>query len=191
MIERALALEVEDRVHDVLERPGPRDSAAFSDMTDEQDGRARLFREPHESRGAFAHLAHVAGRALELVRIGGLNRVDEDDPGIECPRVMHDRLEARLTQHMDRAGVDRETLGPQPDLLGRFLPRDVESGDSRAFEARGALQQQGGLPNTGLASHQNHRPRNNSAAQHEVELSEASLPPIGRCPTHVGQPGRR
>jgi len=187
VVERALALEVEHRVHDVLERPGSRDAAALGHMADEQHRRSGLLGEPHQPRRAFPHLTHVARRALELVRVRGLDRVDEHHAGLERARVVHDRFQPCLAQRVHRAGVDREPLGAQPDLVGRFFARDVQCGNPGALEARGALQQQGGLANAGLAADEDDRSRNDAPAEDVVELVEAGPPPLGPPHPHGRQ----
>ena len=68
MIERALALEVEHRVHDVLERLRPRDAAALGDVADHEHRGAGILREAHEARRALAHLPDVPRRAFEISR---------------------------------------------------------------------------------------------------------------------------
>src|SRR5687767_6705271 len=64
MIERALALEVQHRVHDMLERLRAGDAAALRDVTDDEDGGAAVFGEPHQAGRTLADLPDVAGRAL-------------------------------------------------------------------------------------------------------------------------------
>src|SRR5256886_15581388 len=67
--EGALALEVQHRVDDVLERLGTGDAAALGHVAHQEHGRSGLLGEAHEPRGAVAHLAHVAGRSEER-RVG-------------------------------------------------------------------------------------------------------------------------
>ncbi len=123
-------------------------------------------------------LAHVAGRALELVGVRGLDRVDEHHAGAQRAGVMGDRLQPRLAQHVHRAGIDRQPIGPQPDLIGRLLSGHVQCGNARLLEPRRALQQQGGLPDAGLAAHEHYGSRYDAAAEDEIELPEARLPPL-------------
>src|SRR5439155_1685899 len=59
VVQRALALEVENRVHDVLERLGAGDAAALRHVPDEQHRGPRLLREAHEPGRALPHLTHV------------------------------------------------------------------------------------------------------------------------------------
>src|SRR5437773_3240416 len=111
MVEGRFALEVKDGVHDVLEGARSRDPAALGDVADEEHGGPRFLGEAHQPGGAVADLPDVAGRALELLGIGGLDRVHEDDAGAERGGVMDDRLEARFAEHVDGAGVFAEPNG--------------------------------------------------------------------------------
>src|SRR2546426_12704862 len=77
-------------------------------VPDEHPRGPRLFREAHEPGGTLPHLAHVAGRAFELVGVGGLDRVDEHDAGPQCVGVMRDRLEPRLAQRSEERRVGKE-----------------------------------------------------------------------------------
>src|SRR2546429_577949 len=61
VIQRALALEVEDRVHDVLERLGARDAAALRHVPDEQHRGPRLLREAHQPGRALPPRTAAAG----------------------------------------------------------------------------------------------------------------------------------
>ena len=81
MIERALALEVQHRVDDVLERLRTGDAAALRDVPDDEHRGAALLGVAHQPRGAFAHLSDVARRALEIAREDRLNRVDDQHGG--------------------------------------------------------------------------------------------------------------
>ena len=151
MVERALALEIKHGVHDVLEGLGPRDAAAFRHVSHEQHGGARLLREPHQTRRALPYLADVAGRAFEVIGVRRLNRVHEHDLRVEGARVVGDRLEPGFSQHVHGAGVEGEAVGAQPHLVGGLLPRDVQRADAGVLQTGGALQQQRGLPDAGLA----------------------------------------
>ena len=161
-------------------------------MPYEQHRGARLLGQPHEARRTLAHLADVARGAFELVGVGGLNRVDEHHLRVQGVRMVRDRLEPGFPQHVYGAGVERQPVRPQPHLIGRLLSRDVQRADAGVLEARRALQQQGGFSDAGLAPHQHDRTRHDAAAQHEVELAEARLPPLQtRPPAQGGQADRR
>ncbi len=105
MIERRFALEVEHGVDDVFERARPGDAAALGHVAYQHHGGPRFLGEAHQPGRALAHLPHVARGALELVCVRGLDRVDEDDARLERRRVVHDRLESRLAEHVHQAGV--------------------------------------------------------------------------------------
>jgi len=190
MVERALPLEVEHGVHHVLERLGAGDSATLGHVTDEEYRRARGLREPHQPCGALPHLAHVARRALELLRVGGLDRVHEHDAAAQRPRVVQDRLESSLAEHVHSARVHRQPVSAQPDLVRRLLPGHIQGGNPSVLESRGALEQQRGLPDAGLAAHQDDGAGDDAAAEHVVELVEAGLPPLHGPAGQVGETGR-
>ncbi len=187
MVEAALALEVEYGVHDVLEGPWARDAPVLGDVAHEQHGGPRFLGEPHESRGALAHLANVAGRALQRLGVAGLDRVQEQHARAERRRVMQDGLEPGFAEHVHLAGVVREAIGAETQLLGGFLARHVQRRDAGALEAGGALQQQRRFPDPRLAADQDDRSGDHAPAEHEVELGEARPPPPYPAPFYGGQ----
>src|SRR5919197_73216 len=175
-IERRLAFEVESRIDAVLERLGSGDAAALGDVTDEQDRRARVFREAHETRRAFAHLPHVAGRALERFGVGRLHRVEQHNARLELRGVVHDRLEARLAENVDGARLLLQPIGAQSQLIRRFFARDVKRGDALILEPRRALHEQGRFANAGLAADQGDGAGYDTTAEDEVEFRQPGAP---------------
>ncbi len=190
MVERVLSLEVQHRVDDVLERLRPGDAAALRDVADDEHGRAALLREAHQPRGAFAHLSDVARRALEVGREHGLNRIDDERRGRRRRRCREDRFEIRLAQERDVAGVSAEPVGAQANLERGFFAGRVEHRPSGLLEARRDLEQQRRLADARFAPDENHRARDDPAAEHEVEFVEASLPAVRLRPLDVAQPRR-
>ena len=83
MVERRLPFEVEHRVHDVFQRLGSGDAAALGHMTHHDHRGTGLLGEAHQPGGALAHLAHVAGRALEQVGVDRLDRIEDQQVGAE------------------------------------------------------------------------------------------------------------
>ena len=73
-----LALEVENGVHDVLERLGTCDHALLRDVADKEDGNGAVLREQQELARDLAYLRDAAGRGLELERKDRLHRIDDD-----------------------------------------------------------------------------------------------------------------
>src|SRR5882762_2368794 len=187
VIERALAFEVEHRIHDVLEGLRARDAAALGHVSDEQHGGSGFLGEAHQTGGTLAHLADVAGGAFEFFRVGRLDRVEQHDAGPQRRRVVHDRLEPRLAQHVNVAGVLAQAVGAETELFGGFLAGDVEGPDAGALEARRDLHQQRGLPDPRLTADQGHRARDDAAPEDEVELLETGLPALHVVRWNVGK----
>src|SRR6266446_1241558 len=176
VIECRFAFEIQDGIHDVLEGLRAGDAAAFGHVADEHDRGPRLLGEAHQAGRAFAHLAHVAGRTLELFGVGGLDGVEQHDPRLQLCRVMENRFEARFTEHVNAAGILFQAIGAQPELIGRLLTRDVERRDALAFEPRGALHEQRGFADPRLAADEHDGTRDDAATEDEVEFREARLP---------------
>jgi hypothetical protein len=83
-----------------------------------------------------------------------------------------------------------QPIGAQLDLERGLFARGVQRRPSGVFETRRDLQQQGRLANSGLAANQDHRARNDAAAEHEIEFIEAGFPARGAFPLHVAEAGR-
>src|SRR5207253_939340 len=73
----ALALEIEDRVDDVLQDPRPRDVALLRHVTHEEDRDVVTLRDLQEPRCALAQLRHAAGRGTDDLRAHRLDRIDD------------------------------------------------------------------------------------------------------------------
>ena len=80
---------------------------------------------------------------------------------------------------------DTEAAGTEADLIDGFFPRDVENAAAGAGEAGGGLQQQGGFADTGVAPDQDHRGRNQAAAEYAIEFGDAD----GRAGWRFGAAG--
>src|SRR6266540_1760442 len=74
-----VALEIEHRVHDVLDHARAGDRALLGDVADQHDDGAAPLRIAGEMRHAFAHLCDRAGSGSEALRIERLDRVDDSD----------------------------------------------------------------------------------------------------------------
>ena len=74
---------------------------------------------------------------------------------------------------VDVARVFAQTIGAQLDLERALLARRVERRVSGALQPRGHLQQQRRLADARLAADEDHRARDDPAAEHEVELVDA------------------
>src|SRR5258705_13154876 len=100
---------------------------------------------------------------------------------------MNDGLEPRLAEDVNAAGVLLEAIGAQPQLIGRLLTGDVKGRDALALESRGALHQEGGFADAGLAADEHDRARDDAATEDEVEFRETGFPTRDCGTTHVGQ----
>ncbi len=190
VIERALALEVQNRIDDVLERPRTRDAAALRDVAHDEDGGAALLREAHQARGALAHLPDVAGRALEITGVNSLDGVDDEHRRRRRGRRRNDRLEVCLAEETHVTGIVGETIRPEFDLERALLARSVKRRAPRQLESRRHLKQQRGLADAGLTAEQDHGTRDDSAAEDEVEFREIGGPSRGLGPAHRAKPRR-
>src|SRR5258708_27341145 len=190
VIERALALEVENRIDDVLERPRTRDAAALGDVANDEDRGAALFCEAHQARGALAHLSDVARRAFKITSVNGLDGVDDEHRRRSRGRRRNDRLEVGLAEETHVTSVIVETIRTEFDLERALLARSVKRRAPRQLESRGHLKQQRGLAEPGLAAEQDHGARHNSAAEDEVEFREIGGPSRGLGPAYRAKPRR-
>jgi hypothetical protein len=126
MVQGAITLEVQHGVDDVLERLWPGDAAAFRDVTDHDHRRPRFLREPHEARGALAHLPDVARCTLEVSREHGLYGIDDHDTRLAIAGGSEHRLEQSLAQKLHLSGTITQAICTKLDLQRRFLTGDVE-----------------------------------------------------------------
>jgi hypothetical protein len=62
----AIALQVEDRVHHVLQHLGAGDGALLGDVADHEDRDASALGQVHQAQRALTQLADVAGRRLQI-----------------------------------------------------------------------------------------------------------------------------
>ena len=122
----ALALEVQHRVDDVLERLRPGEAAFLRDVADEERRDVLRLGREQQLRRRLAHLADAAGRRLHLQREHGLDRVDDDQRRLEPGHLLEDALEAGLGQQVERRVADAEPLAARLHLVLGFLARAVE-----------------------------------------------------------------
>ena len=120
-------------------------------MPDDEHGASRFLRVAHESRGAFAHLPNVAGRALELSRIDRLDGINDEEVGRHGARGREDRIQRSLREQLDHHRRISKPLGAKPDLRSGFLCGDVQRSPARASATGGYLEQQRRLADARLA----------------------------------------
>ena len=93
---RRVAFEVQHRVDHVLEDARTGDLAFLGHVADQQHRRARVLREPHQSRRRFAHLHGRTRRGFAQLGLHGLDRVDHEHLRARGDRLLDHRLDARL-----------------------------------------------------------------------------------------------
>ena len=103
----ALALEVQHRVDDVLERLRAGEAAVLRDVADEERRDVLPLGGEQQLRRRLAHLADAAGRRLELQREHRLDRIDDDQRRLDARDLLEDALEAGLGQQIQRRVADR------------------------------------------------------------------------------------
>ena len=118
----ALALEIDDRVDEVLERLGPGDRAVLGHVADEDHGDPVALGEVHQAQGRFADLADAPGRAVEVLDRRRLDGIDHDQPRPLRPRRLDDPADVVLGEDPDSlarsTAQEGQAGGPEPDLAG-------------------------------------------------------------------------
>ena len=105
-----LALEIEHRVDDVLERLRAGEIAVLRDVADEKGRDVLPLRGEQQLRCGLAHLADAAGRRLELEREDGLDRIDDDERRAKPRDLLEDALETGFGEQIQRRAFDAEPL---------------------------------------------------------------------------------
>ncbi len=168
-----VALEAQDRVHQMLEHPGAGDGALLGDVADQhQDGAVRLGRR-REQCGALPHLGHRSRRRLHPVGAHGLDRIDQDQRRTELAPGLGQPLDPGLGESQQRIGDLAQALRAKPDLLEALLTGHVEHPSPPPLELDGELQGEGRLPDPRLPGQEQHGAGHQAAAQHPVELGDA------------------
>src|SRR5262249_42646122 len=154
-----LALEVQNRVDDVLQRLRPGEVAVFGDVTDENRRNVLPFRGKQKLRGGFAHLPDAARRRLELDGKDRLYRIDDDERRLEASDFFEDAFDARFRQQVEGRCTDAQPVAAALDLVLGFLARRIEDWSDVGGEMGCRLQQQRGLADARFTTEQHERTR--------------------------------
>ena len=84
-----LALKVQDAVHHVLQHLGSGDGALLIDVADDKNGEPLPFCQLHQGHGALLHLAYAARRGGQIPAVKGLDRVDNQNVGLQFVDSIH------------------------------------------------------------------------------------------------------
>jgi hypothetical protein len=170
-----IALEVQHRVHHVLEHAGAGDHALARHVTDQEYGSAARFCVANQARRRLAQLRDRSGCRLDGGHGHGLDRVDHEDRCACIPGQLDDAFDRRFRDQLEPTRREFQPVRPLGNLPHGFLAGRVQ--DALSCRKRcGALQQQRRLANARLAPDQRHGPRNESAAKHAVEFREPGGP---------------
>ena len=182
----ALALEIEDGVHDVFEHFGPRERAFFGDVPDEEEGDPARLCDAHELCGAFAHLSDAARRRAQRLGVDRLDGVDDDVFRLA------DRLfcvvEAGLVQKQHPAAAHAEALAAELDLRTALLGGKVEDFVFRR-KMRRDLREEGRLAHAGIAADEHEGAPYDAAAEDDVELADARRDALVPLVLHLAKGG--
>ena len=174
----AVALELADDVHEVLEDARARDPAVLRHVADEQGGQVGLLGDADQRGRDRAHLRDAARPALDLGGGDGLHGVDDQQGGARSLDVAEDDAELCLVRD-EEVRLERADALRAPAHLGRrLLGRHVQDGSApaRGRRARGFgchVQQQRRLADAGLTRQEDHRTGHDPAAEDPVQLAHA------------------
>ena len=177
---RAFALEAEHGVDHMFEDARPRDIAVLGDVTDQHQRGAAFLGEADEFVGAGANLADCAGGALDHVAVHRLDRIDDEEIGRVVAQGGEDVAYAGGGGELDRRLAQPEAQRAQPDLVGRFLARDVDRVLAIDGEIGRDLQQQRRLADARIAPDQRGGGGHDPAAQRAVEFGDAGRHALGQ-----------
>ena len=149
------------------------------------------------SRAALSRTwAGPPARTVALARGHGLDRVDHEQVGAhlvgrgEHPvEIVIGQQEAPDPSIRQRSSCcsSGETIGSQPDLLGRLLGGDDQRPASALGDLHRGLEDEGRLPDAGFATDQHDRPRHEAASENPIELADADGPPDLPAILHLPQ----
>ena len=77
-------------------------------------------------------------------------------------------------QQIDLAAINAQAARAQRHLRATFFARHIQRGQAAALQGIQRLQQQGGFANAGVAADQHHAAFDHAAAQHAIQLRQAT-----------------
>ena len=168
-------------------------------MADQHHRRATVLGIADQFERTGTHLADGAWRALDLVRMHGLDRIDHHQR-----RRLHRRQSGQDIAHRCCRGQQQRRLaqpqspGAQPHLIRRFLTTDIDRAGPGGRHVRRRLQQQRRFADARIAAHQHCRPGDKPAAQCAVKLRQTGFAAwrqfdrmIERDEPHLAPPARQ
>ena len=172
------AFEIQHGVHQVLEQARACDHALLGQVADNDDGGAARLGVAHQLRGALAQLRHCPGPRARAPRLHGLDGIDDQHRRALLGGERQDRRQVRVRHHSQGVGPEGETLRTQAHLGHRLLAARVDH-RARGGHTSRDLQEERGLADAGISPQQDHRPRDDAAAQDPVQLRLAAGKALG------------
>ena len=163
----AVALELEDGVHHVLQQFRPGDLSLLGDMSDEEHGDAGFLSQGHEVGGRLPDLGDGTGHGIQMGRGERLDGIEHHQFRLHLAGLFDHLAGIGLREDVAVGIAEGQPAGPHADLFGRFLPGHVED---LSLDAAGDLQEEGGLADTRVATQQGHRAGHDAPTQGAVEL---------------------
>lgn len=164
--------EVEDGVDEVLEKPWAGDLARLGHMADEEGGEVSPFGDAHEFSGALAHLADRSWSGGDLAFEDDLDRVDDEEGGLEGVDLTFDEGEVGLAEEVDLGVGDGEAFCARVGLFDRLFTADVEDLSPFLSAGAGHLKEEGRLADAWISADQAERALDETAADEPVELGD-------------------
>ncbi len=177
----ALALEIEHRIHQMLDRLGAGDLAVLGDMADQQQRRAGCLGIAHQIEAGGAHLGDGAGRRIQRAGPQGLDGIDGDDAGrlagFQGGQNVFDA--GGGAQHQRRIG-QVHAGGAHAHLRHRLFAGDIDGVAAILGILAQRLQDDGGFADARVAADQERGTGHQPAAGDAIEFGDAGGAALGR-----------
>ena len=153
----------------MFEHFGPRERAFLRDMPHDKKRNAVGFGDPHELRGAFAHLPHTARGRVQRLGVDCLDRIDHYIFGLQ--KRFFGVVDIGLVEQEQIVGIKVQAFATQfhlrTALFGGKIQNLVIFG-----KVRRNLGEQRRFADARIAAHKHERAAHDAAAQHVVELGD-------------------
>ena len=122
----AFALEVKNGIDHVFENSGARDCAFLGHVSYEDQRETAPLGETDQRVSRASYLRNRAGSGFEVVEIHGLDGIDDDKPRrIRNIQRRDDIAHVGGCGELNRCFRQPQPIGAHPDLVDRFLARDI------------------------------------------------------------------
>src|SRR5919106_809600 len=138
-----------------------------------QDHRGPIgFRHPDQRVGAGTNLARSPRQRRLLGIADGLDRVHEEDVGLNRASGFEEGGQLPPAQERGCLGRDADPAGPPGDLPAGLLPGGVQAGPAVPRESGGELQEERRFPHAGLPGHQHHGPPDEPPTEDPIDAGQ-------------------